>query len=64
MKQRGSAVDLSDIDLGSIDLFDVEILEAADTMAVPETGASPSIIYSCSCSYTPPEPGDAPRRLA
>lgn len=54
MKQPVSALDLSDIDLSSIDLLDVEILEAADTMAVPETGASPSVVYSCSCSYVGP----------
>jgi hypothetical protein len=62
MNKPVSALDLSDIDLSNIDLFDVEILEATDSMAVPETGASPSIIYSCSCSWTPPEPGDT-RRL-
>jgi hypothetical protein len=53
MNHAVSAVDLSDIDLSSIDLFDVEILQAADTMGVPETGASPWSVYSCSCSADP-----------
>jgi hypothetical protein len=53
MNQHKSALNVSDIDLSDIDLFDVEILEAVDTMAVPETGASPSSIYSCSCSFDP-----------
>ncbi|MBV8687954.1 MAG: hypothetical protein JOZ90_16925 [Alphaproteobacteria bacterium] len=56
MKQLRPAIDLSDIDLSGVDLFDVEILEAADTMAVPETGASPAIVYSCSCSWAPKDP--------
>jgi hypothetical protein len=45
-------LDFSDIDLGDIDLFDVSVMEASDTVAVPETGASWSLIYSCSCSLT------------
>ncbi|MBV8687955.1 MAG: thiazolylpeptide-type bacteriocin [Alphaproteobacteria bacterium] len=62
MKEMVSKIDLSGIDLTEIDLLDVQILQAADTMAVPETGASPAIIYSCSsvyscsCSTSPNEP--------
>jgi hypothetical protein len=45
-------LNFSDIDLGDIDLFDVKVMEASETVAVPETGASWSVFYSCSCSYT------------
>jgi hypothetical protein len=45
-------LDFSDIDLGSIDLFDVQVMDASDTVAVPEGGASWSVVYSCSCSLS------------
>jgi hypothetical protein len=47
-----SDLNFSDIDLGDIDLFDVKVMEASDTVAVPETGASFTPFYSCSCSIT------------
>ena len=45
-------IDFSDLDLAEVDLFNVEVLDASDSVAFPETGASriSAICASCSCS--------------
>ncbi|HVQ09755.1 MAG TPA: thiopeptide-type bacteriocin [Allosphingosinicella sp.] len=43
------SISLDDIDLSDIDSFDVEVLNSADSIALPEAGAS-SVWHSCSCS--------------
>jgi hypothetical protein len=44
------SISLDDIDLSDIDSFDVEVLNSADTIALPEASASWTPWYSCSCS--------------
>ncbi|HVQ09753.1 MAG TPA: thiopeptide-type bacteriocin [Allosphingosinicella sp.] len=44
------SISLDDIDLSDIDSFEVEVLNSADTIALPEAGASWTPWYSCSCS--------------
>lgn len=51
------AINLDGISLGDLDMFDVAVLETADSVAVPEAGAS-TYIHSCSCSIMPDEHGD------
>lgn len=47
-----ATLDFSDLDLTEIDSFDVKVLDASDSVAFPETGASriSAVCASCSCS--------------
>lgn len=52
MSDMKIGLDLSDIEFGDIDMFDVDVLEVSDSTVVPEMGASPRVVYSCSCSLS------------
>jgi Thiopeptide-type bacteriocin precursor len=47
------SISLDDIDLSDIESFDVEVLNSADSIAIPEGAASFSW-YTCSCSCSCP----------
>ena len=49
---QNPVIDFSDLDLGEVDPFNVEVLDASDSVAFPETGASriSAVCASCSCS--------------
>jgi len=54
------AINLDGISLEGLDMFNVDVLETADSVAVPEAGAS-TYIHSCSCSVMPDEHDDVAR---
>jgi Thiopeptide-type bacteriocin precursor len=51
LKENGAlSISLDDIDLSDIDSFEVDVLNSAESIALPEAGASWTPWFSCSCS--------------